>query len=791
MEAPKEQLTPLYQCLDFEVDIDKSFLRGRTSIWLVHIPSHGRYDSYPTEVKLHCRQNEIKATKVNGCLCASTYMDSLEEVVSPEGYRDAETFDICYRAKLWASSQSNNGELKIQVPANVRKIPQLPPDLPETAPSAARARREETARLIHKTRQVEERREAKRKQGSRSGFAPQSPEISMMSPAHPSPGSNANMDSPAAMDVGDSSDDDNDDGHVESATVEAHRQRKREEHAKVVCVEVEWELLHPCSGVVFKTAMEGFSANHMYTTYSHAPMDMDGPRCWFPCVDHASILISYDVTVRVASPKITAAFNGRLLESITLDDDDDDDGDAGVNGGVDGMADGNRTSYSTCYRFSTETLTAARAVGLAVGRFAAWDVPQSPRVKGLVLRAASAGGGGRAGTMKSERRRAVDNSLIAAAGSLLAHVPAAVSFLEDWLKADYPFKRCTQVFVEGLPDVFAPFGSLCLLKAELLCTEDDRIPDGDLPGDARLSAVEVLLYGWVSTALRLEGGKHRWLVHGIAGHLLTKFAAELRGEEEKQHRLWSAVQKAVALDCDLGCPSISPPTADLYIPDAIDPATAYYARLKAVLILHMAEVKVQSADMQDALGSVMRPIALHVREEKADLTLRRQTSTFSLSRQSSSVSQGQISRQVSADSAADNAGDGDDADTTVASSGEQIGGQFMQPLTDTAFVHLVRTMAARGEHDLGKELTEGFYHHWVTGQCLPYLRVGYHYKKKADVINLVVEQARKLSSRGNSSSLPRSMLPTFLSCFCIADRCLFAAAIVVAAIPRRAKPFYT
>lgn len=31
-----------------------------------------------------------------------------------------------------------------------------------------------------------------------------------------------------------------------------------------------------------------------------------------------------------------------------------------------------------------------------------------------------------------------------------------------------------QVFVEGLPDVFAPFGSLCLLKAELLCTENDR-----------------------------------------------------------------------------------------------------------------------------------------------------------------------------------------------------------------------------------------------------------------------------------------------------------------------------
>lgn len=28
--------------------------------------------------------------------------------------------------------------------------------------------------------------------------------------------------------------------------------------------------------------------------------------------------------------------------------------------------------------------------------------------------------------------------------------------------------------MEGLPDVFYPFGSLCLVKAELLCTEDDR-----------------------------------------------------------------------------------------------------------------------------------------------------------------------------------------------------------------------------------------------------------------------------------------------------------------------------
>ena len=62
--------------------------------------------------------------------------------------------------------------------------------------------------------------------------------------------------------------------------------------------------------------------------------------------------------------------------------------------------------------------------------------------------------------------------------------------------------------------------------------------------------VEALLWGWVGTAVRLEEGKHRWLHHGIAGYLLFKFAAELRGEEEKQHRLWSAVEKVVSF---LGC----------------------------------------------------------------------------------------------------------------------------------------------------------------------------------------------------------------------------------------------
>lgn len=90
---------------------------------------------------------------------------------------------------------------------------------------------------------------------------------------------------------------------------------------------------------------------------SHTPMCS---RCWFPCLDHVSMLIMYDLTIAVRSSKITAAFNGKLVDTQTRLNDQ-----------------GEKVGVS--YRFVTEALTAARAVGIVVGKFGTWDVPQSPR----------------------------------------------------------------------------------------------------------------------------------------------------------------------------------------------------------------------------------------------------------------------------------------------------------------------------------------------------------------------------------------------------------------------------
>lgn len=59
---------PVPKCLTLEVDLEASTLRGRTSFWVRYVPiSTGRADSYPTEIVLHCRQCNIKSTKVRPC----------------------------------------------------------------------------------------------------------------------------------------------------------------------------------------------------------------------------------------------------------------------------------------------------------------------------------------------------------------------------------------------------------------------------------------------------------------------------------------------------------------------------------------------------------------------------------------------------------------------------------------------------------------------------------------------------------------------------------------------------
>ncbi|CAM9558407.1 unnamed protein product, partial [Discosporangium mesarthrocarpum] len=200
---------------------------------------------------------------------------------------------------------------------------------------------------------------------------------------------------------------------------------------------------------------------------------------------------------------------------------------------------------------------------------------------------------------------------------LLTSVEDAVSFVEDWLDTSYPFEKSTHVLVEGLPEPFYPFGSLSLIKAEVLYKPRKReergqglvLPEGDLPAQARLTLMESLLHGWVQTAVRLEGAIHQWIIHGVVGYLLSLWAGDLLGEEERQFRLWRSIRRLVTLETELGGASICPPEADNYILETVDPALVGLVRLKAPLIMHLIETKVTRNSVKQSLGLLMLPLS--------------------------------------------------------------------------------------------------------------------------------------------------------------------------------------
>ncbi|CAM9558336.1 unnamed protein product, partial [Discosporangium mesarthrocarpum] len=359
MEGESGELNPLYQVLYLTVDFNTCTVRGKTQLWLRHY--HG--DSGLNKIALHCRQCRVTTVKVNGTLTAHTHLDPLVQVVLPN-YRDAEAFDLSYRACLFANAQDNSGELRFQPARSSKRVPdEFPPALPDHAPPAARARRDYTAQMILAT----ESAEVDKRERAKAGLKRDS--VGKMNLVSQQPGERSGSGLGKRGREGGGTplmDEDEDEEGLAGVKLAAAKETlTRERNGRVVLVEVAWDLECPRSGLVFRMPRDGFSAPHLYTTYSHAPIDMDGPRCWFPCLDTTAKGCIYEVHVSVASEDLSVAFNGKLLGRKKLRED-----------GQDGVS----------HRYITESLTGARRVGLVVGFFAPWCHPATNRIRGLFLK---------------------------------------------------------------------------------------------------------------------------------------------------------------------------------------------------------------------------------------------------------------------------------------------------------------------------------------------------------------------------------------------------------------------
>lgn len=588
----------------------------------------------------------VKEVRVNGVKTAFDYIDPLMSVVL-KPYMDAESFDVFYRAQLWKACGEDTGELCIQ----------LDPEASEAGSMAVTQNRE----------------------------------LPVAPPAPPAPlpenasylarGRQAKVAQAISLALG--------------AAEPRHRYLQ---------VEVDYELYDPKTGLIWihpgnSSGGQGTSP-HCYTTYSHCGVDVDGPRCWFPCLDHPtkSCIVELFLTLRSAAiVDLKPIFSGTLLSEGPAPREQ---------GRSEGMT----------YRFCTDTSTTARGVGLAVGPFYPVSDPHFPRFRGYYL-PQSGYVGGQPDRKRARGTRSRRNPREEAARAL--HLTrGAVGFLEDLLMQEYPLLSANQVFVDGLPTLYAAFGGLVLLRSELLC--DSKIPDVDCPGDPCMSAVEAVLLGWVQTALRLSNAVDRWMHHGVAGFLTDLFLEEHRGAEAAQHRLWRLHEAVVALDQQLGGPSIHPPNAEAYVIESMEYGILELCRTKGTLLMHMLEAYAKRDGLKLAIRSFLTPLSVTVTTAREE----------ALTSPAAPV-------QIEPAPSPRETKDGESPPADERSMLDEIHSfPPPTPIDTRRFLDGVREASAI----VGADAMEEFLNRWIVGTGIEVFKAGYSFIKRSRQVELVIKR---------------------------------------------------
>jgi hypothetical protein len=561
----------LYHRLDVTMDFDERSLKGTSSLWLRQTTAAKPRTSSGTAaaaadaaVHLHCRQCVVTAVTVNGVPASFRHIDPLMAVVPQQQYRDAEAFDVFYRAQLWAAAGEDTGELRIALPAELPH-PDSPPPLPESASAIVKARRDAVdaalvaavvaaaeadaaaeAAAIEAAKQAAEAAAAAAAAAPAATAATTAAATTAATPvalataapiAAPITASAAEFAAPAAatadLFAAPASLADATNAPVLGAAgalpaaiaaaaappaaatvapppVAAAPAPAPAPQPVYLHIQVSYELHDPSAGLKWVHAGNTSgpaSALHCYTTHSHAAIDVDGPRCWFPCLDSPSracpvelllTLLQLAAATAGASSSsrhrtpLTPLFSGTLLSEALLLPETAFAAATTAAAGASATAGSLRQRRQ--YHFCTDTCTPVRHVGLAVGPFRLWSNPHAQRLRGYYLPApravhdeplTAAAAAAAASTGASRKRRRSEETAAASqqqqsglhararreqtVAAALSSSRKLVAFVEDWLDADWPYQAAQQVFVRGLPGRYAVFCGLVLLREELLC----------------------------------------------------------------------------------------------------------------------------------------------------------------------------------------------------------------------------------------------------------------------------------------------------------------------------------
>ncbi|EFC46425.1 predicted protein [Naegleria gruberi] len=293
---------------------------------------------------------------------------------------------------------------------------------------------------------------------------------------------------------------------------------------------------------------------HMYTQ-----SQMQGARCWFPCVDLLSSFHSFEFEI-TSHAEAMIICSGDLIKQVE-----------NYSGTL-------KTSY-----FKTKSIISPSSVCIAVGPFNISYSSLTLNSYDLILNAFY---------LPSYSLESIRHTL--------GFVKRALIFLEDYLEFKYKdlfnLNTLNIVFIENGYTKQSTFSGICLLDSNQMILEPNII---DTVQDNRMSLVRLITEQFFGNFIHSKTWSDYWLIEGIAGYLAYQYYESEFGQNAKRFKIMKAGKELL---------SIENHTQSLYIENYCHPSELLteYLLKKSPLVIYMIDRQISTSNMRNLLNKFLK-----------------------------------------------------------------------------------------------------------------------------------------------------------------------------------------
>jgi hypothetical protein len=544
----------IYQSAHVQLDFNRHSLRGTTTFWALYDEN----EDIPNQLFLNCRQCKVENVTVNNIECSFMHSDALKNL-SAGGSDDSEPsfngeeLDLSFRAAL---ELSRVGELRIEIPSDIRPSTLTTPKLPRRAPKEIVSRFEKLARVRHEIQN-----------GDRGAHVLVfTINYSLVDP----------LDCWGGWSFG-CYDNTRSDG--------------------------------------LNSGRPNFVVSHAVTRHSSniSLRDVDGIRTWLPCIDDPGRQSIYDISITVPT------FCKRGAGSVQGSSDTSAESSAmkyrvagsGVLVAATPVAPGAGLVAAckedcTTFRFITPHRIPACAIGVFIGVVKETFVLPLYQAQGHIWVASAASGddegtpsntttsssgstssSGKADSKTSKSKSAGAGEL-SRGGTLAATIKhtflgfdAAVRHVHKAISRRFPYSRCTIICIPDLECDFLSYDGLLCVNAKWL--HGDNCIYMETP--CHINLLHAYLYTWLKSAILLDSFSSEFLLHGAVGFLLNEYVEFLFGAEDARYRFYKQLQNVIAYEKTSNSFPLSCPFPEDY--QRCGAVFSQYLQNKSVVLFHI------------------------------------------------------------------------------------------------------------------------------------------------------------------------------------------------------------